>query len=66
MGASWHNNHHRYMNSARAGFYWWQLDLAYLALRVLSFLGIVWDLHQVPKHILEEGTQPLQIQNSTA
>jgi stearoyl-CoA desaturase (delta-9 desaturase) len=21
MGAAWHNNHHRYMNSARAGFY---------------------------------------------
>jgi stearoyl-CoA desaturase (Delta-9 desaturase) len=55
MGASWHNNHHRYMNSARAGFYWWQLDLAYLVLKLLSLLGIVWDLHQVPKHILEEG-----------
>lgn len=55
MGASWHNNHHRYMNSARAGFYWWQLDLAYLVLKVLSWFGIVWDLHKVPEKVLEEG-----------
>lgn len=66
MGASWHNNHHRYMNSARAGFYWWQLDLAYLMLKALSLLGIVWDLHQVPKHILDEGRQAGQLERSTA
>lgn len=54
MGASWHNNHHRYMNAARAGFHWWQLDLAYLVLRVLAALRIVWDLKAVPSHILHE------------
>lgn len=55
MGASWHNNHHRFMNSARAGFYWWEIDLAYLILKFLSFLRIIWDLQPVPNHILEEG-----------
>ncbi len=57
MGASWHNNHHRFMNSARAGFYWWELDLTYLVLKLLSLFGIVWDLQQVPDHILQEGRQ---------
>ncbi|WP_232460007.1 acyl-CoA desaturase [Curvibacter sp. AEP1-3] len=55
FGASWHNNHHRYMNSARAGFYWWELDMTYLVLRVLSFFHIVWDLHEVPAAVLLEG-----------
>lgn len=58
MGASWHNNHHRFMNSARAGFYWWELDLTYLVLKLLSLFRIVWDLQQVPAHIIEEGKQP--------
>ncbi|MDA1370364.1 MAG: acyl-CoA desaturase [Proteobacteria bacterium] len=66
MGASWHNNHHRYMNSARAGFYWWQLDLAYLVLKLLSIFRIVWDLHPVPIHILEEGRHAPDSQNIIA
>jgi stearoyl-CoA desaturase (delta-9 desaturase) len=55
MGASWHNNHHRYMNGARAGFYWWELDLTYCVLRLLALTGIIWDLHPVPLKVLEEG-----------
>lgn len=55
MGASWHNNHHRYMNSARAGFYRWEIDLSYITLRVLAALGIVWDLNPVPTKIMDEG-----------
>jgi stearoyl-CoA desaturase (delta-9 desaturase) len=43
------------MNAARAGFYWWELDLTYYVLRVLALLGIVWDLHPVPAKVLEEG-----------
>lgn len=55
MGASWHNNHHRYMNAARAGFYWWELDLTYCVLKVLEKLGVVWDLAPVPADVLAEG-----------
>jgi stearoyl-CoA desaturase (delta-9 desaturase) len=55
LGAAWHNNHHRYMNSARTGFYWYEIDLTYLILRGLSLLHIVWDLHPVPAHVLVEG-----------
>jgi stearoyl-CoA desaturase (Delta-9 desaturase) len=57
MGASWHNNHHRYMNSARAGFFSWELDLTYLSLRALALLGLVWDLQPVPSSVLEEGRE---------
>lgn len=55
LGAAWHNNHHRYMSAAKAGFYWWELDLTYTGLRLLERLGIVWDLRPVPISILAEG-----------
>ncbi len=51
LGEGWHNNHHHYQSSARQGFFWWEYDLTYYGLKVLSWLGIVWDLRPVPKHI---------------
>jgi stearoyl-CoA desaturase (delta-9 desaturase) len=48
LGEGWHNNHHRYPAAARQGFYWWEIDLSYFALRLLQALGIVWDLRPVP------------------
>jgi stearoyl-CoA desaturase (delta-9 desaturase) len=53
LGEGWHNNHHRYPAAARQGFYWWEIDISYLALRVLAALGIVWDLHPVPLAVRE-------------
>ncbi|MGZ3421938.1 MAG: acyl-CoA desaturase [Polyangiales bacterium] len=58
MGEGWHNNHHRYMQSANQGFYWWQIDLSYYVLTVLSWLGIVWDLRKPPQRVLDEGRKP--------
>jgi stearoyl-CoA desaturase (Delta-9 desaturase) len=58
LGEGWHNNHHRYMHSANQGFYWWQYDISYYLLRVLSVFGIVRELRTPPKRILEEGMRP--------
>jgi stearoyl-CoA desaturase (delta-9 desaturase) len=46
LGEGWHNNHHHYQSSARQGFTWWELDVSYCVLRLLAFLGIVWDLRE--------------------
>ena len=51
LGDGWHNNHHYYPNTARIGFFWWEFDPAYYVLKILSWLGIVWDLRTVPDHI---------------
>ena len=39
-GEGWHNNHHAFPTSARHGLRWWELDLTYGAIRVLSALGL--------------------------
>ena len=48
LGEGWHNNHHHYPSSARQGFYWWEFDFTYYGLKLMSWLGIIWDLRAVP------------------
>jgi stearoyl-CoA desaturase (Delta-9 desaturase) len=52
MGEGWHNNHHHYMASARQGFFWWEVDITFYVLRVLSWFRIVWDLREPPRHVM--------------
>jgi stearoyl-CoA desaturase (delta-9 desaturase) len=58
LGEGWHNNHHHYQRSARLGFRWWQIDPTYYALRVLSWLGLIWDLEVVPRHVRDAAPSP--------
>ena len=51
LGEGWHNNHHHYQVSARNGFFWWEIDITYYALRALAAVGLVWDLHPLPDHV---------------
>lgn len=55
LGEGWHNNHHHYCSSANQGFYWWEVDLSYYALRGLAAVGLVWDLRKPPKRVLDAG-----------
>ena len=55
LGEGWHNNHHHYQSSCRNGFYWWEIDVTYYVLKLLSWVGLVWDIRDVPDHVLEEG-----------
>jgi stearoyl-CoA desaturase (delta-9 desaturase) len=52
MGEGWHNNHHAYQSSVRQGFRWWEVDVTYYALRILAWLGVVWDLKAPPEQVL--------------
>jgi stearoyl-CoA desaturase (Delta-9 desaturase) len=51
FGEGWHNNHHHYMHSTRQGFFWWEIDITYYGLKALSWLGLVWDLRDVPEEV---------------
>jgi stearoyl-CoA desaturase (delta-9 desaturase) len=48
FGEGWHNNHHFYPSSANQGFFWWELDASYYALRLLAALRVVRDLRVPP------------------
>jgi stearoyl-CoA desaturase (delta-9 desaturase) len=39
-GEGWHNNHHAYPYSARHGLQWWEVDATWMAVQVLSALGL--------------------------
>ncbi len=51
MGEGWHNNHHYYMVSARQGFFWWEIDMTFYILKMMSWFGLVWDLKGVPDKV---------------
>ncbi|SFR45497.1 Delta-9 acyl-phospholipid desaturase [Marinobacter daqiaonensis] len=54
FGEGWHNNHHRWPQSARQGFRWYEIDLTYYGLWLLSRLGIVHDLKPIPETVRDE------------
>jgi len=54
MGEGWHNNHHKYPNSARQGFLWWEFDFSWYILWCLEKVGIIWDVKHPPKSLLQE------------
>lgn len=51
LGEGWHNNHHYYQASARQGFFWWEIDITYYGLKMLSWLGFIWELRGVPDKV---------------
>ncbi len=53
LGEGWHNNHHAYQSSTNQGFFWYEIDITFYALKALSKVGIVWDLRKPPLEILE-------------
>jgi stearoyl-CoA desaturase (delta-9 desaturase) len=55
LGEGWHNNHHYYQSSARQGFYWWEIDITYLVLRVMARMGLIWGLKDVPERRRTSG-----------
>jgi stearoyl-CoA desaturase (delta-9 desaturase) len=52
FGEGWHNNHHYYQSSANQGFFWWEIDISYYILKMLSWVGLVYDLRTPPAHVL--------------
>jgi len=51
MGEGWHNNHHFYPGAASQGWFWWEVDASWYALRTLSAVGLVQDLRTPPPHV---------------
>ena len=37
------------MTCVRQGFFWWEIDITYYTLKMMSWTGLIWDLRPVPK-----------------
>lgn len=53
FGEGWHNNHHAHPASARHGMAWYELDITWLTIRLLGFIGFVKDIKLPAKAQLE-------------
>jgi stearoyl-CoA desaturase (delta-9 desaturase) len=47
-GEGWHNNHHAYATSARHGMKWWEFDMTYMTIQLMSLLGLARNI-KLPK-----------------
>jgi stearoyl-CoA desaturase (Delta-9 desaturase) len=52
FGEGWHNNHHHFQSSLRQGFYWWEVDFTFYVVKLLSFVGLTWDLRSPPTAVV--------------
>ncbi len=43
-GEGWHNNHHAHPVSARHGLAWYEIDINYMGIKALEFLGLARDV----------------------
>ena len=58
LGEGWHNNHHFYASTANQGWFWWEVDVSYAVLRLLSRVGLVRDLRTPPPHVQYAHLRP--------
>ena len=50
-GEGWHNNHHYHQNTANQGWFWWEVDMSFYVLKVLSWVGVVSDLRMPSQNV---------------
>ncbi len=43
-GEGWHNNHHAFQTSAAHGLDWWEIDTTYIAIKLMSYVGLASDV----------------------
>ncbi|HTP40430.1 MAG TPA: acyl-CoA desaturase [Steroidobacteraceae bacterium] len=60
LGEGWHNNHHYYPSATRQGFFWWEYDITFYILKLMSWLGIVWDLQPVPVKVRDSQSRRIR------
>ena len=52
FGEGWHNNHHAFQYSARHGLQWWEIDLTWMMIKTLSWLGLATNIKLPPENQL--------------
>lgn len=58
VAGEWHNNHHLFPNSVRAGFLWWQPDISFACIRLFRLLGGVTEWRDSKDKFFERHYRP--------
>ncbi|MDJ0974365.1 MAG: fatty acid desaturase [Planctomycetota bacterium] len=66
FGEGWHNNHHHYQASTRQGWRWYEVDLTFYILKLLSFVGIVKGMKRVPDRVRERTAKVVRAERIRA
>jgi len=59
FGEGWHNNHHAHPTSARHGLRWYEIDLNWLGIKALQFLGLAHGIKRVRFNRVSSAWQPV-------
>lgn len=46
LGDNWHNNHHAFPGLAKAGYRWYEIDISWMVIKALSFVGLTKNVHE--------------------
>lgn len=52
FGEGWHNNHHAHAQSARHGLRWWEIDINWYCIKMLSWVGLVRNI-RLPRYEIQ-------------
>jgi stearoyl-CoA desaturase (delta-9 desaturase) len=58
-GEELHNNHHTYPTSAKLSNKWWEFDIGWLYIKILSLLGLAKVKRVAPKSVIVSGKQAI-------
>jgi len=58
VAGEWHNNHHLFPQSVRAGFLWWQPDISFTCIRIFRLLGGVTEWRDFKPKFFERHYRP--------
>jgi stearoyl-CoA desaturase (delta-9 desaturase) len=64
-GEGWHNNHHADPRSVNQWHRWWEIDVAYLTIRLFAMLGLAHNLCEPGAHLARadgDGAAPVKIE----
>lgn len=65
FGEGWHNNHHKFAATAKAGHRWWEIDVTYWVITVLRLMGLAKKIKPIPA-IQDASSDDLTVSDEAA
>jgi stearoyl-CoA desaturase (delta-9 desaturase) len=66
VAGEWHNNHHLFPSSVRAGFQWWQPDISFAFIRFYKLIGGVTQWRDFQSKFVERHLLPYRAAQQAA